>query len=246
MLLFSVIITVLILQVVISRQLTKVPETPPMETSTDTLNPLIFLIRSFRWAQTIGHSNVIIAGLATFWMLGSLIIMNLTVHCDKVLHMTNTQTGMVMNISSIGIGIGSILTGILSRRRVHLGFTPIGAVGMMVCFAMLYFLEPAGYLFTLIICLTSFFCGMFMVPLSAWVQHSVDGRKQGDMLAYSNFIIFLFILISAGLFGLIEAWLGTNALWVVMLLIVLLIALMMLIKVKEMRLQCIALIGLKL
>jgi predicted MFS family arabinose efflux permease len=159
--------------------------------------------------------------------------------------MTNTQTGMVMNISSVGIGLGSILTGVLSRRKVQLGFTPIGALGMMTCFGILYFFQPQGNTFSIIICFTSFFCGMYMVPLSSWVQHSVEGRLQGDMLAYSNFMIFLFIVISAGLFGPVVAKFNTNAIWLVMFCVVLFVSSVMIYNVKEMGSKTLSLIGLK-
>jgi MFS family permease len=240
---FSLLIGMSVLQILLARQLRKVPEAKTIDAKNDTINPIRFLIGAFRWGLTIRHSNVIILGLSTFWMLGSLIVMNITVHCDTVLHMTNTQTGWVMNISSIGIGLGSILTGLLSRGKVQLGFTPIGAVGMMVCFAYLYFAQPVGITFTVMVSLTSFFCGMYMVPLSAWVQHSVEGRLQGDMLAYSNFVIFLFILISAGLFGPISAFFGTNAMWLAMLAIVLVVIVFMMVQIGEMRHKLVGLLS---
>jgi acyl-[acyl-carrier-protein]-phospholipid O-acyltransferase/long-chain-fatty-acid--[acyl-carrier-protein] ligase len=243
--LFSVLISISLVQIVLCYIMKKIPETQPIEATNDTLNPLRFLVQSFKWAQNISHANIIILGLATFWMLGSLIIMNLTLHCDKVLHMTNTQTGWVMNISSIGIGLGSIFTGLMSRHKVQLGFTPIGALGMMICFATLYTMQPQGILFSVIVSLTSFFCGMFMVPLSAWVQHSVEGRLQGDMLAYSNFVIFLFILISAGLFGPVSAFFGTNTMWLAMFIIVLIVIIVMITQVKEMGSKTLVLIGIK-
>lgn len=234
-LVFSMLIGISLIQILVSRQLRRVTESAPLSHADDTLNPLKFLSQSFKWAGSITHANVVILGLATFWMLGSLIVMNITVHCDRVLQMTNTQTGWVMNISSVGIGLGSILTGMWSKRKVHLGFTPIGAAGMVACFAVLFWAEPVGAFFSVMVSLTSFFCGMFMVPLSAWVQHSVEGRLQGDMLAYSNFVIFLFILISAALFGPISAWLGTHAVWLLMLLIVVVVQVVMLIHINQMR-----------
>jgi len=232
-----VVVGVSLLQILLTKMLGIVNETQTIEAKDDTLNPIKFVIQSFRWAKTVTHSNLIILGLSTFWMLGSLIIMNLMIHCDKILKMTNTQTGYVMNISGIGIGLGSIITGILSRRKVNLGFTPIGAAGMMVCFAALSFLNLHGLAFSGIILATSFFAGMYMVPLSAWVQHSVEGRLQGDMLAYSNFVIFFLIVVSAGLFGSIVSFFGTNGVWLLMFGIVFLVILIMLFNINEMREQ---------
>ena len=41
---------------------------------------------------------------------------------------------------------------------------------------------------------------MFKVPLDAWIQANVKGRELGDMLAYSNLITFLFMLMASGVF----------------------------------------------
>ena len=115
-----------------------------------------------------------------------------------------------------------------------ISFTPIGALGMLVCFAVLFVCNPSGWFFSLFIFLVSFFCGMFMVPLSSWVQHSVEGRLQGDMLAYSNFTIFLLILISAAFFGPVASAFGTLVIWLAMFVIVLIVTSVMLIYVKDM------------
>ena len=231
----AVLIGFSLMQLISSRLLKQVQETQTIVVENETLNPITFFIKSFRWARTIPGANVILLGLAIFWMIGNFILMNLTIHCDKVLHMTNTKTGIMMDISGLGIGIGSILTGLLSKKKVQLGLTPIGALGMLICFALLYFLRPTGLFFTTLIFLVSFFCGMYMVPLSSWVQHSVEGRLQGDMLAYSNFIIFLLILISAGIFGPFVKAFDTNLLWLLLLGIVFCMQVILLVNVKEMR-----------
>lgn len=233
-LLAGILITVSVLQLFTTRILSVIKETTTVIVENDTLNPIKFFVRSYQWAKTIAHANVIILGLATFWMIGNFIVMNLLVHCEKVLHLSNTQTGFIMNISGLGIGIGSLLTGLLSRKKVQLGFTPLGAIGMVASFVALYIAHPATILFSVLIFTSSFFCGMYMVPLSAWVQHCVDGRQQGDMLAYSNFVVFLLILISAGLFGPIVAWFDTETVWLLLCIIIIIVQLIMLRKTKEM------------
>jgi acyl-[acyl-carrier-protein]-phospholipid O-acyltransferase/long-chain-fatty-acid--[acyl-carrier-protein] ligase len=231
----SILIGVSLMQLVTSRMLGRVQESQTIEAKNDSLNPFIFVVQSFKWARTVPNSNIIVLGLASFWMIGSFITLNLPLHCDKVLHMTNTQAGIIMNISGLGIGIGSILTGILSKRKVHLGFTPIGAGGMMFCFAILFLLKPTGIVFSTMIFLVSFFCGMYMVPLSSWVQHSVEGRLQGDMLAYSNFVIFSLIFLSAGIFDPFVKGFSTHTMWLLLLGIVLVMLIALLVNVKEMR-----------
>ena len=233
-LLVSVIVIGLSLfEVYTSWKLKLVAETEPI-VSKETINPICFLIQSFKWAKSIDNLNVVILGLSTFWMIGSVIQMNLMVHCEKVLHMTDTKTGLIMTIAAVGIGLGSYLTGLFSKGSVELGFTPIGSIGMLGCFLTLYLAEPTGIFFTILVFLTAFFAGVYMVPLSAFVQHSVEGRMQGDMLAYSNFTIFLFILISAGIFGWVVNMSGTTLMWFVMFLIIAVVSGIMLFHIKEM------------
>jgi acyl-[acyl-carrier-protein]-phospholipid O-acyltransferase/long-chain-fatty-acid--[acyl-carrier-protein] ligase len=142
--------------------------------------------------------------------------------------MTNTQTGYVLTASAMGIGLGSYLAGIISKGRIELGLTPIGGLGMTITLMLLYFLQPAGIAFGSLIFLTAMFCGIYMVPLSASVQGSVEGRKQGDMIAYSNFIIFLLIFISAALFAAITKYFGTNAIFIALVFLILIMTLTML------------------
>jgi MFS family permease len=206
----------------------KVNESEPLKYSKETINPLKFLIQLFRHAGEIKGMNYIIAGLASFWMIGNLIQMNLIVHCPKVLGMTNTQTGIVMTCAAIGIGLGSYLAGVISKGTVELGITPFGAIGMIVNLSLIYFLHPTGILFSALVFLSAFSCGVYMVPLSAYVQSSIEGRFQGDMIAYSNFTCFLLILISSGLFGATAKYFDTNMVFLVLVFIVIVITYIML------------------
>jgi len=186
-------------------------ESEPMKHNNETINPLKFLLNSFRWSATMKGMNFIILGLGSFWMIGNLIQMNLMTHCTKVLCMTNTQTGMTMVCAAIGIGLGSFITGLISNGKVELGFSPVGAAGMIVNLGLVYFIHPSGAFFIILIFLTAFFCGMFMVPLSAYVQKKIEGRRQGDMIAYSNFVSFLLIFITSGLYMVLTKYFDTNA-----------------------------------
>ena len=225
-----------LLQLWTSFSLRVVKEDHTMEIQHDTLNPYSFFIQSFRWAKTIKNANLIIYGLAIFWMIGNFVLMNLMAHCGKVMHMTKTEIGILMDISGIGIGLGSMLTGFLSNHKVQLKFSPIGGFGMVISLLSLYFFKQSGISFTILIFFVSFFSGMYMVPLSAWVQHSVEGRLQGDMLAYSNFVIFLLILVSAALYSTFVQIFGTNAVWLLLALIILFMQILFFIHEKQMRL----------
>lgn len=212
----------------------KVSESQPMKKSDDTIIPFVFEYKAFKFASQIKGLNLIILGLSSFWMVGSFLQMLLLVHCPKTLGMTNTQTGYVLTASALGIGLGSFLAGIISKGKIELGLTPIGGLGMTISLLILFFLQPAGILFGFMIFLTALFCGIYMVPLSASVQNSVEGRKQGDMIAYSNFMIFLLIFISAALFAVITDNFGTNSVFIFLVILITVMSLMMIKYVPQM------------
>ncbi len=199
--------------------LIKADETKPINHCEDTLNPLKFFVRSFRFAATMKGMNFLVFGLSMFWMIGSFIQMNLMVHCPKVLGMTNTQTGLVMTVAAIGIGIGCYLAGVISRGKVELGLTPIGGLGMTISLLFIYFGNPNDIIFSILVFFVALFSGIFMIPLSAYIQTNVEGRRQGDIIAYSNFTVFVLILLSAGIFGAIVAFFSTNAVFLLLIIL---------------------------
>lgn len=194
----------------------KAEETKTLDRCDDTLNPLKFFVQSFRFAASMKGMNLLVFSLAIFWMIGSFIQMNLMVHCPKVLGMTNTQTGIVMTIAAIGIGLGCYLAGVISGKKVQLGLTPAGGLGMAVTLGFLYFGQPTGTLFSILVFFVAMFSGIFMIPLSAYIQTNVEGRRQGDIIAYSNFTVFVLILLSAGIFGALVAFFSTHAVFLML------------------------------
>lgn len=164
------------------------------------INPITFIRNSYRQAQQIPGLNIVILGLSFFWLVGALIQMTLKVYCPTILHLTDIETGFVMALAAIGIGVGCFVTGILLKYGVMRMFVLIGAIGMVASLVVVYFFNLDSIFFSLIVFMLAFFAGMYKVPLNAWIQHNVKGKMLGDMLAYENICEFSFILISSFLF----------------------------------------------
>ncbi|MBS2212361.1 MFS transporter [Carboxylicivirga mesophila] len=179
-------------------------ETVPDDEDETTLNPILFLIRSYKWSKQIKGLNIVIIGLATFWAIGSLLQMNITVHCRNVLQLSDTATSTIMALVAVGIGAGCYMTGVISNKKLKMYLVPIGGTGMLLCVSTIFIVNPSTILFTVLIVLTAFFAGIFKIPLNSFIQDRVHGRKLGLILAYNNLMLFTFILLSAGIFGLVE------------------------------------------
>jgi acyl-[acyl-carrier-protein]-phospholipid O-acyltransferase/long-chain-fatty-acid--[acyl-carrier-protein] ligase len=176
-----------------------------------------FLIKSIRWALKIRGLNMVIAGLGIFWMLGSLIQLNILEHCPEEYKMSNTQTGLVMAGAAVGIGLGCYMAGLVSRNRVQIRLVYLGSLGMVMTLGSVYLFELSAEVFAILIGLAAFFSGFFKVPLNAWIQEKVEGRMLGEMIAFLNLMVFMCILLSAVLFGFVEVHDGTDSVFLLIL-----------------------------
>ena len=57
----------------------------------------------------------------------------------EVLHGDEQVASLLLVVFSVGIGVGSLLCEVLSRRHVEIGLVPLGAIGMSVFSIDLYF-----------------------------------------------------------------------------------------------------------
>jgi MFS family permease len=181
----------------------KAIELPP-EKSDRSTNPIIFLKDSFVWAKSVRGLNYIILGSGFFWFIASMVQMNLILYCPKVYAMTHTETSFVIAVITIGVALGCWASGIISRGKIQLGLLPISGICLSILITAISFISMQSWLFTLLLFIFAFFCGIFKIILNTWLQRNVIGREQGNMLAYGNMVDFIFILFSAGLFRLVD------------------------------------------
>jgi len=178
----------------------KVKELPVEQNKNSSINPVRFLKQSYLFAKQEPKINVGIFGVSMFWLLGGMLQMNLVIHCKQTLSISTTITGIIMAIAAIGIATGCVLAGKLSKKNnKHTIF--IGLTGMAIFLLLIILLNPGVYLFAAFVFFLAFMGGMFEVPCLTLIQQANIGRKLGDMLAYMNFVTFLFVLIGALIFS---------------------------------------------
>ena len=186
----------------ISGLLIKTTESEPMKESQESTFFITYIRSCIKWGKTTNGGNYIVLGLSTFWLIGAWIQMNLKVYCDLNYGMTNTEISFIMGYMAIAIALGCVVSGIISKKRAGLGLIPIGGIGLSIGLTLIPSLSPSPNLFIFLLVTAAFFGGLFKVPFNNWMQHNIQGRKLGDMIAYNNNINFIFILM-AGVFNII-------------------------------------------
>jgi acyl-[acyl-carrier-protein]-phospholipid O-acyltransferase/long-chain-fatty-acid--[acyl-carrier-protein] ligase len=195
--------------------------------------------RTFRWdpvGELFAQLKIIYADAVLFWsvigntylwFLAALLQFTIVVYGHDVLHIDDTRTSYLQAAVGIGIGLGSLAAGYLSRGKIELGLIPIGALGMTIFGALLYFSQPAALLAhwlstaafhqgsaaaaksgNLIVSavrlripdlsLLGFFGGFFAVPLNALIQHRPRPEQKGGVIAAANLLSFVGIFFAAG------------------------------------------------
>lgn len=183
----------------------------PAEKEPNTSNPVKFVLSNYQYARQFKLVNSAVFGASAFWLIGSLLQMNIIIHCKNVLHVSNSLTGVVMACAAIGIAVGTAFTGKISKGKVKKGFIIPALSGMTICLIILFFIPHSYALFLGTMVVFSFLGGMFQVPNLALIQHENLGRKIGDIIAYLNMVTFLFILISALLFSITTMFTNENS-----------------------------------
>lgn len=153
-----------------------------------------------------------VLGISWFWAIGALMISQLPTLCKSVIGANESVFTFYLAIFTVGIGVGSVLCNKILRGIVQTTFVPLGALGMSVFMADLYFayrgITPHLIPVSLGIFMQEFVCwrlafdmfmfagfgGIFIVPLYALVQHVTKPEEMARVIAGNNVANSLFIV----------------------------------------------------
>lgn len=137
-----------------------------------------------------------------------------------MLHGDEQVASLLLVVFSVGIGAGSLLCEVLSRRQVEIGLVPLGAIGMSVFAIDLYAASRglgAAHTLTLhqfvgvaahwrvmaYLAGMALFAGLYSVPMYALIQLRSQPSHRARIIAANNILNALFMILSAILCGLL-------------------------------------------
>ncbi len=170
------------------------------------MNPLLPWKGMGRYFGIIWRDRIllnVVIGYVYFWFAGSLVRNNLIKFGGETLGLSESlQTGLIGAVT-IGIGVGAVAAGYLSRGKIEMGLIPIGALGMALFAGLLAIpavdasLPGAGGIgnYYLLVAIASFglgfFAGIFDVPLAAAIQNKSPKGTVGGVIATTNMLTFV-------------------------------------------------------
>lgn len=149
------------------------------------------------------------ASLATAYFWGLAAYINLW-SLKVAAHLTGGNAGfgtlssIYMAAASLGMIAGFAAAAYLLRRRIELGWVPVGGGAMTLLSLLLALLDPSRPLFLIALAGLAFSSALFLAPLNAWMQDRYPAAKRGELQAAVNLqdclagILAFFLLIGIG------------------------------------------------
>lgn len=148
-------------------------------------------------------------GSMFFWSLGTLSNLNIDQFVFEQGGTSQSQVTPGLVSLVIGMALGSVLAGLWSNQHVELGILPFAASGLVVFTFMLFTVRgdlvvggmtdphyTGSYVWACLhLGMLGIFSGLFVVPLSAYLQHRSRPEVRGAILAASNFLMFAGMLV---------------------------------------------------
>src|SRR6185437_10116175 len=132
-----------------------------------------------------------------FWTIASLFGQNVLVYAKAVLHLSDAMSGLPLTILSVGIGVGALLVGRISRNRVEYGLIPLGAIGVFLTLLSLGILAPPLTGTFLMMGMLGIASSFIFVPLNAILQWKSPSDRRGAVISFSNTCVFTGILLGS-------------------------------------------------
>ena len=181
-------------------------------------NPITETLRNLKLA----HGNLVVfrslLGISWMWFFGAVFLSQFPSFAKEVLHGNEQVASLLLVVFSIGIGTGSLLCEVMSRRHVEIGLVPFGAIGMSVFAIDLYFAsnglpaaeimglgafmaQPAHWRVMADLALLSLFAGLYSVPMYALIQIRSQPTHRARIIAANNILNALFMIASSLIAG---------------------------------------------
>jgi acyl-[acyl-carrier-protein]-phospholipid O-acyltransferase / long-chain-fatty-acid--[acyl-carrier-protein] ligase len=177
------------------------------------INPFFLyeIYQTLKFSWTIPHLLPAILGSAFFLFIGAFTQLNIIPFAIQELHLSEVGGGYLFLPTAVGIAIGAILAGQVSKDRVEPGISCICGVMIGLLFLLLWIFAQHLIFVLIISTLLGMFGGAFLIPFDAFIQLNSPDEKRGQVIATSSFLSFVGVLMASLCLFLISEELGFSA-----------------------------------
>lgn len=177
------------------------------------INPF-FLYEIYQTLKTgwkIPHLLPAIYGSSFFLFIGAFTQLNIIPFAMQSLGLSDVGGGYLFLPTAVGIAIGAVLAGQLSKDRVEPGISCICGFFIVIFFFLLYFFSWSLTITIIVLGLLGVFGGAYLIPFDAFLQINSPDEKRGQIIAAANFFSFIGVLMASLALYFISEELGFSA-----------------------------------
>lgn len=130
-------------------------------------------------------------GVAFFWGIAAFINLwsvKLAKHLTDGGEGFGTMSSGFMASASLGMAVGFAFAAYLLRKRIELGWVPLGGL-LMAAMSLSFLILPFGGLtFMIALAVLAFASALYLAPLNAWMQDNYPANKRGEFQAAVNLL----------------------------------------------------------
>jgi len=184
-----------------------IPASPPHDAALAiNWNPVSETLRNLKLANTDIVVFRSLLGISWMWFFGATFLSQFPSFAKDVLHGDAHVASLLLVLFSVGVGIGSLLCEVLSRRQVEIGLVPLGAIHLAAPAAAAWglsdFVGQGQHVRPMIdLFMLSLSAGLYSVPMYALIQMRALPSHRARIIAANNILNALFMIASSLIAG---------------------------------------------
>jgi len=184
--------------------------TPPTAGIKKKLNPLFVreIYRTLKECSSKKHLLVVIFSSAYFLFIGAFTQLNIIPFAIESLGLTEVAGGYLFLTTALGIALGSFIAGRASKKRIEIGLSCLAGFVISLAFFALAAFQHSVIFAAISLFILGMFGGNFVVPLDAYIQLFSAKESRSHVIAATNFLSFLGVLIASSAILLLNQVLG--------------------------------------
>jgi acyl-[acyl-carrier-protein]-phospholipid O-acyltransferase/long-chain-fatty-acid--[acyl-carrier-protein] ligase len=177
------------------------------------INPFFLyeIYQTLKVSWKVPHLIPAIFGSSFFLFVGAFTQLNIIPFAMQSLHLSDVGGGYLFLPTAVGIVVGAVLAGQLSKDKVEPGISCITGFFIGIFFITLYFFAWSLTMTIISLTLLGIVGGAYLVPLDSFIQVSSPDEKRGQVIAAGSFLSFVGVLLASFALYFISEKLGFSA-----------------------------------
>ncbi len=169
------------------------------QNSTKKINPIFFyeIYQTLKSSWKIPYLLPAIYGSSFFLFIGAFTQLNIIPFAMESLGLSEVGGGYLFLSTAVGIAIGAVLSGQLSKDRVEPGISCICGYFIVIFFFILYIFSSSLIITIIVLGLLGIFGGAYLIPFDSFLQLNSPVEKRGQVIAAANFFSFIGVLMAS-------------------------------------------------